>query len=220
MILALAATEIEMEPLLRRCTSQGLPCRTLVGGIGPLETAVRLSSFLHRQREPVRLVINFGIAGAYVQPQDQPQPQLLDLCLATREVFGDFGLAYGDRIEALPPSLVGEHCADLDQGYVERGYAILAAQGMRPLRGTFVTVAAASATAARGRMLRQRWSALCENMEGAAVVRACREFSVPVLEVRAVSNRVEDRNPLTWQLPQACAKAAEAVSCLLQGLSP
>jgi futalosine hydrolase len=192
----------------------------LVGGVGPLETAVRLSSFLHGQREPVRLVINFGIAGAYDQPQDLPQPQLLDLCLATREVFGDFGLAYGDRIEPLPPSLVGEHYYNLDQGYLERGSVILEEQGMRPLRGTFVTVAAASATVARGRMLQQRWSALCENMEGAAVVRACREFSVPVLEVRAISNRVEDRDPRNWQLSRACERAAEGVSCLLQGLSP
>jgi futalosine hydrolase len=220
MILALAATEIEMEPLSRRVTSRELVCCTLIGGVGPLETAVRLSSFLHRQSQPVRLVINFGIAGAYNQPQDQPQPQLLDLCLATREVFGDFGLAYGDRVEPLPPSLVGKHCYELDQGYLERGYAILAAQGMRPLRGTFVTVAAASATAARGSILQRRWSALCENMEGAAVVRACREFSVPVLEVRAISNRVEDRDLLNWQLSQACEKAAEGVSCLLQGLSP
>jgi futalosine hydrolase len=220
MILALAATEIEMEPLLRRCTARGLSCRTLVGGVGLLEAAVRLSSFLHREREPVRLVINFGIAGAYDQPQGFPQPQLLDLCLASREVFGDFGLAYGERIEPFPPSLAGEHCYDLDPGYLERGYAILEAQGMRPLRGTFVTVAAASATAARGRMLRQRWTALCENMEGAAVVRACREFSLPVLEVRAISNRVEDRDPLNWQLSQACERAAEGVSFLLQGLSP
>lgn len=217
MILALAATEIEMEPLLSRRTTRGLPCRALVGGVGPLETAVRLSSYLHRQREPLRLVINFGIAGAYDQPLDLPQPQLLDLCLATREVFGDFGLAYGDRIEPLPPSLVGDQGYDLDQGYLERGSAMLLAQGMRPLRGNFVTVAAASATAARGSMLRQRWSALCENMEGAAVVRVCREFSIPVLEIRAISNRVEDRDPLNWQLSQACEKAAEAVSCLLQG---
>jgi futalosine hydrolase len=220
MILALAATEIEMEPLVRRCSTLGLTCRSLVGGVGPLETAVRLSGFLHRQHESVRLVINFGVAGAYDQPQDLPQPQLLDLCLATREVFGDFGLAYGERIEPLPPSLVGEHCSTLDQEYLERGSAILEAQGMRPLRGTFVTVAAASATAARGRMLQQRWSALCENMEGAAVVRACREFSVPVLEIRAISNRVEDRDPHSWMLTQACEKAAEGVSCLLQGLSP
>ena len=46
MILALAATEIEMQPFLRRCAARRLPCRALVTGVGPLESAVRVAAFL------------------------------------------------------------------------------------------------------------------------------------------------------------------------------
>ena len=115
MILALAATEIEMQPFLRRCAARRLPCRALVTGVGPLESAVRVAAFLGQAGGRVRVAIDFGVAGAYVQPAGVPQPQLLDLCLAAAEVFGDFGLHSPDGAEPLPPSLAGDPCQLFDQ---------------------------------------------------------------------------------------------------------
>lgn len=218
MILAMAATEMEMQPFLRHCAERSLACHTLVTGVGPLEAAVRLAAFIYRLTEDIRAVINFGVAGAYLQPSGRSQPQLLDLCLATSEVFGDLGLAYPDRVESLPPQLVGESCLHLDRRLRQKACEILGRRQREFLAGAFVTVASASATAARGRMLQGRWDGLCENMEGAAVARVCREFSLPMLEVRVISNHVEDRDPRNWRLPEACERAAEGAALLLQGL--
>jgi len=218
MILALAATEMEMQPFLRLCREGSPACHALVTGVGPLESAVRLVALFPRLGANIRAAINFGVAGAYPQPPERPQPRLLDLCLASSEVFGDLGLAYPDRVESLPPELVGEPCLTLDRPLLQAAREIFARHGRRVAVGAFVTVASASATAARGWMLQGRWQGLCENMEGAAVARVCREFSVPMLEVRAISNHVEDRDPRNWRLAQACETAAEGGALLLRGL--
>ncbi|PKN23327.1 MAG: hypothetical protein CVU68_01250 [Deltaproteobacteria bacterium HGW-Deltaproteobacteria-3] len=69
-------------------------------------------------------------------------------------------------------------------------------------------------------MLRAAHNGLCENMEGAAVARVCQEFAVPCLEVRCVSNMVEDRNPANWQLAAAVQKCGQVVSLLIDRLAP
>ena len=56
-------------------------------------------------------------------------------------------------------------------------------------------------------------------MEGAAVARVCHEFSLPMLEMRAISNYVEDRDPRNWRLAEACETAAEGAASLLQGFA-
>jgi futalosine hydrolase len=60
---------------------------------------------------------------------------------------------------------------------------------------------------------------MCENMEGAAVVRVCREFNLPSAELRCISNYVEDRDLSTWCLPEAAAKAAHTAIQLVKGLT-
>jgi futalosine hydrolase len=55
-------------------------------------------------------------------------------------------------------------------------------------------------------------------MEGAAVARVCRQFSLPCLEVRSISNMVEDRNTKNWQLKQACTRAGQAAATIIKSL--
>jgi len=64
-------------------------------------------------------------------------------------------------------------------------------------------------------MLAGLYRGLCENMEGAAVARVCREFGLPCLELRCVSNLVEDRDRSRWRLRDACAMAAEAAALVV-----
>ena len=94
MILAVAATEIEMAPFLAQSTELGelaLVCRTLVTGVGPVETVLRLTRFLCESQEQFDTVIHFGVGGAYILPDKSRQPTLLDICLAeqARVALGD-----------------------------------------------------------------------------------------------------------------------------------
>jgi len=217
MFLLTAATEFEMTPFLAVCRENSVP--HLITGIGPVETAVRLSAMLPGSAKAVRGVINFGVAGAYVWPSARKTPQILDICLAEREVLGDLGICLGERIEQIaanelrPPDVFR-----MDPGLLAAAGKALADSRIPCFRGTFVTVSCASGTARRGQMLARQHGGLCENMEGAAVARVCQEFGLPCLELRCISNLVEDRDTGRWQLQQACRKAGEATALVLTHL--
>jgi len=219
MILALAATQIEMQPFLAELADDTGCCMTLITGVGPVETAVRLTRFLSVNEKSVQAVLNFGIGGAYRLPVGMDQPVLLDICLAEKEVFGDFGICLPEGMAYLDRSLTGDLDFPLDGELRRRCRQILDNLGMTCHTGVFITVTSITATLRRAEMLRERWQGLCENMEGAAVARVCREFSIPCLEMRAVSNYVEDRNPANWRLQEACRKAARTAALIIKGMS-
>lgn len=202
----------------RLLQAENIPCLTLVTGVGPIETAVRLSGFLAGRSNAVTAVVNLGVAGGYVHPQGQEGPELLDLYLAETEAFGDLGICFPDRTEPLPEDLAGKITFPMDRDVLAQALKICAERGLRVKTGNFVTVAGASATWVRGEMLRGRFKAHCENMEGAAVARVCAEYSLPVLEIRCISNLVENRDPGRWRLQEACQKAAQAVAVIIQTL--
>ena len=209
MILLVAATEMEALPLVGKTTGQ--PHALFVAGVGPLETAVRLTRRLCEGKGDVSLVLNFGVAGAYVGSG----AGLLDICLAESEVMGDFGICHEENVESFDGQLGQSAVFPLDQRYLVQAWKILEKQGYGSKKGVFVTVNGATATARRGTMLRAAYNGLCENMEGGAVARVCAEFAVACLEVRCVSNMVEDRNLSNWQLAAAVQKCGEAVFLLI-----
>jgi futalosine hydrolase len=155
------------------------------------------------------------VAGAYAGSG----AGLLDLCLAEREVLGDFGVCHAERVEPFEGQLASRSVFPLDSRYLAQAAEILGARELGCKKGVFVTVNGVSATARRGAMLRAAYNGLCENMEGGAVARVCEEFAIPCLEVRCVSNMVEDRNPANWQLAAAVHKCGQAVSLLIDHLA-
>ena len=214
MILLVAATEMEALSLAGKTTGQ--PHALFVAGVGPLETAVRLTRRLCEGKGDISLVLNFGVAGAYVGSG----AGLLDICLAESEVMGDFGICYEESIAPFAGQLASKAIFPMDQRYLAQASEILATQDCGCKKGVFVTVNGATATARRGAILRAAHNGLCENMEGGAVARVCEEFAVPCLEVRCVSNMVEDRNPVNWQLAAAVHKCGQAVSRLIDNIVP
>lgn len=219
MILAVAATEIEMAPFLVESNALALPCQTLVTGVGPVETAVRLTRFLCESQEPFDAVIHFGIGGAYILPDQILQPELLDICLAEQEVAGDLGICLEDSMEYLDSSLTGEIVYNMDTSLLKQCRTLFDQFGIKYHSGIFISVNSITGTRARGEMLRSKWDGLCENMEGAAAARVCGEFSLPYAELRCISNYVEDRDPSTWRLQDACKKAAHTAIQLIEGMT-
>ncbi len=219
MILAVAATEIEMAPFVAESAAVAHCCRTLVTGVGLVESALRLTRFLCENKKRFEAVIHFGVGGAYLQPKLSGQPNLLDICLAEHEVLGDFGISLGDSMAYLDSSLTGEISSAMDTDILKRSRSVLDRFGVKYQTGVFITVNGITATNARGKMLQSRWNGLCENMEGASVARVCRDFELPSLELRCISNYVEDRDTSIWRLQEACQKAASTTIQLIEGLT-
>jgi len=217
MFLVTAATEFEMKPFRSSCRLDGVP--QLVTGIGPVEAALSLYAWLSRHDGTVRGVISFGAGGSYFQAGKEETPQLLDICLAEHEVLGDLGICLADRVERFTGrELRVPDTFSLDPQLLADAKRFLASRRIPFHSGTFVTVSCASGTEKRGKLLASQYHGLCENMEGAAVARVCREFALPCLELRCISNMVENRDTSRWQLQKACRKAGETTALLVEHL--
>ena len=215
MLLVVSATKTELEPLQAVSLDLDKHLRFLLGGVGPVETALKLSEYLAagEQQKP-SAVINIGLAGAY----PETGLELLDLCLAENEFFGDLGINISEKIEPLDGSFAPPAEFALDPQLLAVAGRSLERSGIKYRTGNFVTVSAASGTVARGKYLQDKFTAICENMEGAAVARVCQNFALPCLEIRCVSNMVIDRDDQRWLTTEAAGSCGQAVTIVLEGL--
>ena len=207
-VLVLAATAIEAARL------QSCHAPFVLTGIGAVNTAHALTQYLVTQPTP-SLVIQTGIAGAYV-PADVPVGSVV---LADTEIYGDLGvmtLGGWRPVEEIGIPLVEASGArparfnyfPLDADLVARASAIGGSLIART--GPFLTLSQVTGVRALGDALYERFGALCESMEGAAAAHVCALHDVPFLEVRGISNLVEDRDRSAWRIALA-AEAAQAV---------
>mgnify|MGYP002640526549 CR=1 FL=1 len=194
-------------------------------GLGAVNTAHTLTRLLEARCPD--FVLQVGIAGAYAGSG----LQIGDLAIAAEEVYGDLGVVTPDGWR--PADEIGiplAHVADtalynrfpVDEALGQRALAILRNRDTeRVERGLFVTVQTCSGTSALGAERLARFpGALCESMEGAAAAHVCVLYGVPFVELRGISNAVEDRDLSRWDLPLANGRAQEAALCLLQEISP
>lgn len=199
----------------------GVPVLLLAGGMGKTNAAQALTALL--ETRPARGVIGFGIGGAYAGSG----LEVGSIALATAAVYGDEGVQtpsgwLSTEGIGIPLWQAGEgrtfNTFALDAARVQTARTALAGAGYDVRTGPFVTVSACSGTAALGAAMAERVpGALCEGMEGAALAHVASIYEVPFLELRAVSNRVEDRDLTRWRIRDAAEAAQQAVRVLVRG---
>jgi futalosine hydrolase len=193
-----------------------------VAGIGAVNTAHALTKYFTTRSRP-RLVIQTGIAGAYVNA-NVPVGSVL---LADTEIYGDAGVLTLDGwrpmeeigiplVEATSSHPARFNYFPLDAALVAR--AASAADGLISRTGKFLTLSQVTGVRAVGDALYERFGALCESMEGAAAAQVCAMHDVPFLEIRGVSNLVEDRDRAKWRIREAADAAQRAVLKILEHL--
>ena len=186
----------------------GWRCTLLHTGIGSVNAAHALTCQLEVQLPD--LVIQFGIGGAYV-PTGLP---IQSVALATEEIYGDVGVITPEGWK--PADEIGIPLVHRDPPYFNRfpldsRLVSTAAEICGAQCGPFVTVSQCSGVQVVGDALHARFNALCESMEGAAAAHICTLYNVPFLEVRGISNLVEDRDPTRWDIPGAADAAQSAL---------
>jgi futalosine hydrolase len=196
------------------------PYRLIFTGIGPVNTAHALTRAVEAARPA--LVLQFGIAGAYV-PAGLP---VGTLALATEEGYGDLGVLTPQGwqpadligIPVVPPVAPGAPPTFnrflLDPVRVARALTVLRSLPLDVRAGPFLTLSQVTGVRALGDALHRRSGALCESMEGAAAAHVCALYRLPFLEVRGISNLVEDRDRERWRIAAAAGAARQAVSAL------
>lgn len=163
--------------------------RTLACGVGPVEAAARTAAALAVQ--PPRAILHIGIAGA--RRSAALAPAALVIGAAAR--YTDLGVpASLAPAEALPDP------------------ALLAALQRAVPEAPVLPIATTARVAA---------SVGCdvEAMEGFAVLRAAALAGVPAIEVRAISNEIEETDRARWHFEHAFAAVQAATPTLVEAIA-
>jgi futalosine hydrolase len=194
-------------------------------GVGSVNTAHALTAAI--ERHIPSLVFQFGIGGAY----PASGLQVGDLAVATEEIYGDLGVLTPDGwagMDAIGFPVLKKEAPYYNRFALDPALADAAQTRLAALpwddpapaiaRGPFVTVNQCSGTTEAGSALTARFGGLCENMEGAAAAHVCALYGAPFLEIRCMSNRVEDRDMAAWNIPLAMRRAQTAAKRVLEFL--
>ncbi len=221
MYLVVCPTELEIALLEQdRELSAKADVKLFVTGPGMVDSAIFLTRILCGEMTSVGSrnvhgVFLFGLAGAYLDSG----VNILDFCLAEKELFGDFGVTAGNRIAYFEDPAMGRRGYDLSSGLALATKEVLEARGISYRAGNFVTVNSCSGTAERGEFLRRQFGAICENMEGAAVAQVCDAWDLPLVEVRCISNLVEELDRSKWSTEEAVSKGSSILKIILGELT-
>ena len=191
----------------------GTDCRLAITGIGPVNAAHSLTRELEASRPT--LVLQFGIGGAYV-PSGVSVGQV---ACATEELYGDLGAITPDgwlSMEDLGFPVVPSDPPRFNRFPLDATLVARAAEACGAVCGPFLTTSRCTGVRDIGDALHARTGGICENMEGAAAAHVCALYDVPFLEVRGISNLVEDRDRDAWRVDEAIVAACDAIVLVLR----
>jgi futalosine hydrolase len=197
----------------------GQPILLCVAGMGKVNAA-HAATLLFSRFKPDALII-FGIGGAY----PSSGAQVGDIAVAKEEIAGDEGVMTQNGFqdtEYIGIPLIRTATATMYTKYpASESLLKLTLQALTSHQnapaakvhvGAFVTLSTCTGTSIRAQELERRYHGLCENMEGAAAAQVAEMHGIPWIEVRGISNIVEDRNLEKWDVPKAAETAQQAVA--------
>lgn len=198
----------------------GLHGKTVIvthSGVGKVNAAH--SATLILENYDIDLMILYGIGGAYAGCA-----RIGDVVVAVSENYGEEGVVTQEGWNSLEfmgfPFVSHEreyyNTFPLDGELVRYALKTLKDHGFSVSSGNFVTVSQVSGTRNSGNILRERFHGICENTEGAAAAHICTLYEKPLLEIRGISNIIEDRDKEAWNIPGASSRCCKAVIELIR----
>lgn len=191
-LLVVAATRAELEGLVDVSGVELLTC-----GVGPVEAAASVATRLATART-LGAVLHVGIAGCRAGSG-----------LAIGDVVIGSAATYCDSANRL----VVRH-VDPDPALLATVRAALPGAHELPI-GTSADVGGSSRAAAEDDA-----TVSVEAMEGFAVLRAAARAGMPAVEVRVVSNEIEEADRARWDFAGALARLGELLPPLVEALAP
>lgn len=163
--------------------------RSVVCGVGPVEAAVSTAAAIAQQRPSA--IVHVGIAGVRRSRALAPGT----LVIGSESRYSDLGGA-----SELAPRVVSP-----DRALVAAAQRSFPAAALLPI----------------GTSARVGGSVDCdvEAMEGFAVLRAAERAGVPAVEVRAISNEIEETDRARWHFDAAFAAIVAATPALVQAIA-
>ncbi len=205
-VLLVAATYFEIRPLLDKlplienipgtlftCRYKNIVLDVLISGVGMISTAVLMGRQLALQHYD--LAVNGGIAGTF-----DPNLSLGTLVNVTEDAIADLGAEDGERFISVfelglqdpdaPPYIGGKLKCNPSRWSPVNELRKVCGITSNTIRGNAVSI----------KRIRDLFKPDIESMEGAAFFYACNMADVPCVQIRAISNLVEERDKSRWNI--------------------
>ena len=224
----------EQSGLVKRKTPSGLtlysgiwddtPFDCMISGPGVFNTAHALTVYLEHTRPT--LILDTGISGVFASfgsGKDDPggagggDPNGIgNIGIAAREQYIHTGVGCHTTASCLPFDLIENQPLTRQGIYLSdpellNGYqGIFTRESVGPVtRGDFITVSSITASPGHAQKIYTRFFPVMEAMEGAAAFHVAALYDVPLIEIRAASNFVGERDKDKWDFPLACDRVRQ-----------
>ena len=196
-ILIAAATSKEIAPLIAGLGKSGAEeIDILITGIGVMRTTYALATQVRLKRP--ELIIQAGVAGCF----DEKIP-LGSVVAISKDTLADLGVREGGEWRTSSDlSLEPGSKFPATKGWLKNKHKeILRHSGLKSVKA--ITVNQITTGKSSIEMMRNRFDAVAESMEGAACHYVGLMEDIPFLQVRAFSNYLGERNKTKWKLKES-----------------
>jgi futalosine hydrolase len=206
-ILIVAATEMEIKPLLAR--TGGLGFDHLITGVGMTATTYALTRRL--QHNHYDFVLQAGVGGSYGQNFG-----LGDVVFVNSDQFGDLGAEdHEDYLDIFEMGLLaGDTPPFSDRALLAPLVTMHEKIDLPRVKGLTVNTVSGNARTIQRRI--EKYGCIIESMEGAAFHYVCLHENVPFAQVRAISNFVIPRDRSQWKMKEAIINLNDWLIAFLQ----
>jgi futalosine hydrolase len=177
----------------------------LITGVGMTATAFYLGKQLTKKYD---LAINVGVAGSY-----RRKIALGTVVNVVSDLFSDLGAEDGDKFLTLEElGLV----RSLKFGV--SGLKLVSPWINKLPKVNGITVNTVHGNPRSIKKVGRRFHPDVESMEGAAFFFGCKQYNIPAVQIRAISNYVERRNKRNWELDLAVKNLTSYIEGLLRNI--
>lgn len=202
-VLVTAATELEIFPFVKKNSGAEI----FIHGVGATNTAFALSQKINAAYD---IVIQAGIAGSFTG-----NLQLGQTVAVAKDCFADLGLLHNGTLSSVfEMGLAGENDFPYKNGYLENYHPILQLLSLQKVNAATINLIISEKN--YNQLVRQKYNAHLETMEGAAFHYVCLQKKIPFLQIRGISNYVGERDKSKWKMEEAIDNLCNSLEDILK----
>lgn len=169
----------------------------LVTGVGLVNTTYVLTKYFSKIKPD--LVVQAGIAGS-LHPFYPPGT----VVVVKDEVIGDLGVEEEHMFKDVFDLQLAESIFPYSSNVLSNPhYQLLNKLKLKQVKA--ISVNEITTRAGRTQQIIEKYSAVIESMEGAALHYVCLQEAIPFVQLRAVSNFIGERDKMKWMMKEAVA---------------
>lgn len=198
-MLITAATEMELEPFLKRYPSADY----LITGVG---APMAMYSLLHQVGQiEYSFILQVGIAGTF-----STSLNIGEVVLVQQDCFADIGVMENKAFKsAFDLGFNNRHQFPFQDGWLINEGPIISDSSLKKAKG--LTVNLLTDDKSYINQINMKYDAALESMEGAAFHYVCLQQHIPFLQIRGISNEVGERDKSKWKIKEAIAASNDTL---------